>query len=99
MDTGKIRWSDPADPILRQMPGMTRRLSRLGRLGSAIKLRPDDLVGWWRGDSKLNRPGLGASERRLDGNGTLSTFEVTSEKPEVFRHNENYRWLRFEAPP
>ncbi|MGC6416684.1 MAG: type IV pilin protein [Bradymonadia bacterium] len=91
MDTGKIRWSDPADPIPQANAWHDLAVESPGSVWFRYQVaagRPGQAGG--EAIRNSNRPWFWAQANGdFDGNGTLSTFEVTSEKPEVFRHNEN----------
>jgi type II secretory pathway pseudopilin PulG len=91
IDSGKIRWADPDDPIPADNAWRDLAVESPGSV-------------WFRYQVAAGRPGEdgGPAIRNpqrpwfwaqangdFDGNGVLSTFEVTSEKPEVYRFNEN----------
>ncbi len=91
IDTGKLRWNNPDDPIPPNSAWHDLAVESPGAV-------------WFRYQVAAGRPGQngGPAIRNIqrpwfwaqangdfDGNGVLSTFEVTSEKPEVFRAYEN----------
>ena len=87
----RIRWSDPADPIPQANAWHDLAVESPGSVWFRYQVaagRPGQAGG--EAIRNSNRPWFWAQANGdFDGNGTLSTFEVTSEKPEVFRHNEN----------
>jgi len=91
IDTGKLYWSNPDDPLPAnnawhdlavESPGAVwfRYQMAAGRAGQdgGPAIRNNQRPWFWA-----------QANGDFDGNGVLSTFEVTSEKPEVFRAFEN----------
>ena len=91
VDSGKIRWNDPADPIPANNAWHDLAVESPGSVWFRYRMaagRPGQDGGAAIRNS--NRPWFWAQANGdFDSNGVLSTFEVTSEKPEVYRHNEN----------
>jgi prepilin-type N-terminal cleavage/methylation domain-containing protein len=91
LDTGKLRWNDPGDPI----PAISAWHDLAVESPGSVWFQYRVAAG------RAGQPGGGAIQNSqrpwfwaqangdFDGNGVLSTFEVTSEKPDVWRKNEN----------
>ncbi len=91
VDTGKVRWLDPDNPIPANNAWHSLGVESPGAVWFQYRIaagQPGQNGGGAIRDNR--RPWFWAQANGdFDGNGTFSTFEVTSEKSEVYRFNEN----------
>jgi type II secretory pathway pseudopilin PulG len=92
MDTGKLMWVEENQQIPVGNPWSSLGIQSPGRVWFQYQMaaggpKEADSSGAIRGN---NRDWYWAQANGdFNGNGTLSTFEVTSEKPDVYIENEN----------
>jgi len=90
-DTGKIAWDSPDAPLPEDNAWYQLGIRSPGRVWFQYRLAagaPGEAGG--RAIRDNQRPWFWAQANGdFNGDGTLSTFEVTSEKPDVYIENEN----------
>ena len=91
LETGKIRWESPGDAIPDDNPWSSLGVRSPGRVWFQYQLAaggPGENGGPAIQDNR--KPWFWAQANGdFNGDGKVSTFEVTSEKPDVFIRNEN----------